>query len=99
LTPLPYKHNGGVLPVNCPWTWGNRAFILPLLVLQETKDGHPPADVIQEDLVIRLPTQDVDKLFETVLMWGRFAELIGYSPETTTVFLDQPSDPSVQTAE
>ena len=61
-------------------------------ILNESKDQQLPADVVHEELVIRLPTQDVEKVFETVILWGRFAELIGYSPETETVFLEQPSD-------
>jgi NitT/TauT family transport system ATP-binding protein len=58
-------------------------------ILREAKDQQLPADVVQEELVMRLPVEDVEKLFETVLLWGRFGELIGYEPETGAVFLIQ----------
>ena len=67
---------------------GTFAFVL--LILHEAKGGRLPTDVVQEELVVRLPTQDIEKLFHTVVMWGRFGELIGYSSETQTVFLDEP---------
>jgi hypothetical protein len=46
---------------------------------------------VQEELVIRLPTADLEKLFETVIAWGRYAEIINYAPESDEVFLDQPT--------
>jgi NitT/TauT family transport system ATP-binding protein len=63
-----------------------------LQILKESKDGQLPADVVQEELIVRLPTEDLHKLFDTVILWGRFAELIAYSSETQTVALDQPSE-------
>jgi NitT/TauT family transport system ATP-binding protein len=64
-------------------------------ILQEAKDHTLPADIVQEELVMRLPTQDIEKMFETVVLWGRFGELIGYSPETETFSLTEaPSAPS-----
>lgn len=68
-------------------------------ILKETNDGQLPADVVQEELAIKLPTQNIEKLFHTVVTWGRFAEVIGHSPDTNTVFLDQPSEAPGQTAE
>jgi NitT/TauT family transport system ATP-binding protein len=64
-------------------------------ILQEAPDHRLPADVVHEELVMRLPTQDVEKVFDTVILWGRFAELIGYSSDDGVVFLDQPSEPNV----
>jgi NitT/TauT family transport system ATP-binding protein len=57
-------------------------------ILSEARDKRLPADVIKEELIIRLPTVDVDKLFETVILWGRFAELIGFDSEAEMVHLD-----------
>jgi NitT/TauT family transport system ATP-binding protein len=67
-------------------------------ILQENPEHQLPADVVQEELVVRLPTQDVQKLFDTVIMWGRFAELIGYSPETERVYLAQPTEAPAPTS-
>ena len=45
---------------------------------EEAKDHRLPQDVVEEELVIRLPTEDMESLFKTVVGWGRFAELFGY---------------------
>jgi NitT/TauT family transport system ATP-binding protein len=58
-----------------------------LQILEEAKDRSLPSDVVQEELVMRLPMEDIEKLFETVVLWGRFAELIVYEPQTETVSL------------
>jgi NitT/TauT family transport system ATP-binding protein len=62
-------------------------------ILREANEGRLPQDVVMEELAIRLPTQDVDKLFETIVAWGRYAELFGYDPEQQVLYLDQPSAP------
>jgi NitT/TauT family transport system ATP-binding protein len=59
-------------------------------ILREAKDHSLPADVVQEELVMRLPTEDVEKLFETVILWGRLGEVIVYSPEEEKVSLAEP---------
>lgn len=56
-------------------------------ILKEAKDHKLPADVVQEELIFRLPTQDVEKLFDTLMGWGRYAEMINYSPQTEMVEL------------
>ena len=38
---------------------------------------------------MRLPTEDVEKLFETVVTWGRFSELYVYEVDTETLSLDR----------
>ena len=68
-------------------TIGTFRFLIQILT--EAKDQRLPGDVVKEELVIRLPTQDVEKLFETILLWGRFAELIGYDTESDAVFVTQ----------
>jgi NitT/TauT family transport system ATP-binding protein len=65
-------------------------------ILQEAPNHRLPEEVVQEELAVRLTSEDIEKLFRTLVGWGRFAELIGYSPETGTVFLDQPSDAPAQ---
>ena len=60
-------------------------------ILEEAKDKRLPQDVVLEELAIRLPTQDTEALFKTIVSWGRFGELFGYSTETETLYLDQPT--------
>ena len=55
-------------------------------ILEEAKAHALPQDVVHEELVIKLPTQDVEEMFKTVVAWGRFAELFGYSPETEAIY-------------
>jgi hypothetical protein len=64
-------------------------FIIRLL--QDAKDGQLSQDVVQEELSMRLPTEDFEKLFETAVGWGRFGELLGYAPDTGMLYLDQPA--------
>ncbi|HWE03452.1 MAG TPA: nitrate/sulfonate/bicarbonate ABC transporter ATP-binding protein [Tepidisphaeraceae bacterium] len=59
-------------------------------ILKEAKNQRLPEEVVQEELVIRLPTEDVDAMTRTIIAWGRFAELLGYSADTEEIYLDQP---------
>jgi len=56
-------------------------------ILDEAKNKQLPKDVVQEELVIRLPLEDVEPLFKTVVAWGRFAELFEYDAATETLSL------------
>ena len=52
-----------------------------LLRLLESAPGQRlPAEVVIEQLVLALPTEDPEALFETVIGWGRYGEIIGYDP-------------------
>jgi NitT/TauT family transport system ATP-binding protein len=66
-------------------------FRFVIQILREAEVGRLPEDVVMEELAIRLPTQDAEKLFETIVAWGRYAELFGYDPEQHILYLDQPS--------
>lgn len=59
-------------------------------ILGEAREQRLPKDVIVEEFAVRLPGQDYDKLFDTVVAWGRYAELFGYEPQSETLYLDQP---------
>ncbi len=51
------------------------------------KAGKPvDADVILQELAILLPYDQPEKLFETIIAWGRYAELIDYDQDTHTIF-------------
>lgn len=60
-----------------------------LQILSEAKNHQLPQDVVLEELAIRLPTQDTEALFKTIVSWGRFSELFGYSTETEMLHLQQ----------
>jgi NitT/TauT family transport system ATP-binding protein len=62
------------------------------MILNEAKDHRLPEDVVQEELVVRLPTQDIEQLFKTVVHWARFAELFGYDADTQVLSLDEPAE-------
>ena len=65
---------------------GTFRFVIRLL--EESRDHRLSRDVIIEELAIRLTTEDIEKMFLTVVAWGRFAELFGYSPNDETLYLD-----------
>jgi NitT/TauT family transport system ATP-binding protein len=69
---------------------GTFRFVIRLL--EEAKDHRLHRDVIVEELAIRLTTEDIEKMFATVVAWGRFAELFGYSAGEEELYLDTPSD-------
>jgi NitT/TauT family transport system ATP-binding protein len=50
-----------------------------------------PAHVVQEDLAIHLPNEPTQDLFEAIVGWGRYGELIGYDPDADEVYLDTES--------
>ena len=57
------------------------------------KAGKPvDADVILQELAILLPYDQPEKLFETIVAWGRYAELIDYDQDTHTVFVQKAED-------
>jgi NitT/TauT family transport system ATP-binding protein len=59
-------------------------------ILKEAHDQRLPQEVVQEELAMRLPTEDVEAMTKTLIGWGRFAELLGYSPEEDRIYLDHP---------
>ncbi len=47
-----------------------------------------PAEVVQEDLAMHLPNEPHEQLFETIIGWGRYGEVLGYDSNTQMVYLD-----------
>lgn len=58
--------------------------------LESAPEKQLPKEIVEEDLVMRLLTRDVEPLFDTIVAWGRFAELFGYSPTTETLYINPP---------
>jgi NitT/TauT family transport system ATP-binding protein len=73
-------------------TLGTFRFVIQ--ILDQAADKRLPRDVVVEELVMRLPSQNGEQLFDRVVNWGRYAELLGYEPESKTIYLDVP--PSVE---
>lgn len=65
-------------------------FRLIVQLLREARDHTLPQDIIEEELAVRLTTEDIERLMKTILAWGRFAELFNYSPDTGLFTLEPP---------
>ena len=60
-----------------------------LLRLLETAPAQRlPVEVVTEQIVMALPAEDPEALFQTVVGWGRYGEIIGYDPDEQVVYLD-----------
>jgi NitT/TauT family transport system ATP-binding protein len=78
-------------------TLGTFQFVIRLL--EEASNHRLPKDVIEEELAMRLTTEDIDRLFKTVVAWGRFAELFGFSADDETLYLDTDAQSPAVTAQ
>jgi NitT/TauT family transport system ATP-binding protein len=74
---------------------GTFRFVMHLL--KEARGNRLSKEIIEEELCVRLTTEDVDKVFNTIVGWGRFAEIFGYDASSEELFLD--TDPSNLTNE
>jgi NitT/TauT family transport system ATP-binding protein len=64
------------------------AFRFVSKLLEQAPEKRLPKDIIEEELAVRLTTENVEQLFQTLVGWGRFAELFGYSTDTQMLYLD-----------
>jgi NitT/TauT family transport system ATP-binding protein len=53
--------------------------------LAAAPDGRLPAEVVLEDLATLLPYDYPEKLFETLIAWGRYAEILDYDEKSKTI--------------
>ncbi|MGH7987079.1 MAG: AAA-associated domain-containing protein [Candidatus Binataceae bacterium] len=63
------------------------AYLMRLLRGQE--DRSLQKEVVLEHLAMLLPNEPPERLFITVVNWGRFAELFGYNKDDERFYLDQ----------
>jgi len=63
------------------------AYLVRLLRGQE--DRSLGKEVILEHLAMLLPNESPEKMFSTIVNWGRFAELFGYNKDEDRFYLDQ----------
>ena len=61
--------------------------------LQASEEAQLNREVVLEELSRRLPHENSEELFRTVVNWGRFAELLGYNHDTQILYLDEESFP------
>jgi len=62
------------------------AYLVRLLRGQE--DRSLPKEVVLEHLAMLLPNESPQKLFNTIVNWGRYAELFGYNKDEDRFYLD-----------
>ena len=55
--------------------------------LEAAPEHELPKEIVEEEMVMRMSTRDVEPLFDTIVNWGRSAELFGYSPTTEMLYL------------
>lgn len=58
-------------------------------MLQNADENEVPAGVLLEQLAVLLPQEPPRQLFTTLLNWGRFGEVFGYSRETDLFYLQK----------
>ncbi|HEY5599527.1 MAG TPA: AAA-associated domain-containing protein [Candidatus Manganitrophaceae bacterium] len=61
--------------------------------LQKSEGRRLSRESILEELSRYFPHENIEDLFKTVVNWGRYAELLGYSHDTQTLYLDEESFP------
>jgi hypothetical protein len=61
--------------------------------LERVSERALPRDVVEEELVLHraATAAAVDELFEKIVAWGRFGELLGYAPDTGMLHLHEPA--------
>ena len=75
-------------------TLGTFQFVLHLL--KEARDNRLSKEIIEEEFAVRLTTEDVEKLFHTIVGWGRFGELFGYDAASEQLSIDPEPSTSAQ---
>jgi NitT/TauT family transport system ATP-binding protein len=67
-------------------TLGTFRFVLQLL--QEARGHRLSKEIVLEELAVRLTTEDVEKVFSTIVGWGRFGEVWSYDAKTEELYLE-----------
>jgi NitT/TauT family transport system ATP-binding protein len=63
-------------------------------LLQGNDRGELPAELILEELALRLPHEQPRQMFTTLLNWGRYGDVFGYSRDTDLFFLHRADRPA-----
>ncbi len=57
--------------------------------LKRSDDARADADAFLEIFALHLPAENAEALLKTVIDWGRYTELLGFSPDDEQLYLDQ----------
>ena len=57
--------------------------------LQRSEDHRAEEGAFLEIFALHLPAEDSEAVLKTVIDWGRYTELLGYSPDQQELYLDQ----------
>jgi len=69
-----------------------RLFQMLTAHLEESPDGRIDADSVLEELATLLPYDQPARLLETLIAWGRYAELIDFDQNANAVYLHEASE-------
>lgn len=69
-----------------------RLFQLLISRLEATPDGRINADIVLEELGTLLPYDQPAKVFQTLIAWGRYAELVDFDQDANAVYLHRASE-------
>jgi NitT/TauT family transport system ATP-binding protein len=58
----------------------------------ETPDKRIDASLVLEELGTLLPYDEPSKLFQTLIAWGRYAELVDFDQNANVVYLHEASE-------
>ncbi len=58
-------------------------------LLRGQEDRSVSKEIVLEHLAMLLPSERPERLFSTIVNWGRFAELFGYNKDEDRFYLDQ----------
>jgi len=64
-------------------------------LLKSNERGELPAELILEELALRLPHEQPRQMFTTLLNWGRYGDVFGYSRDSDLFFLHRPEPASI----
>ena len=64
-------------------------FVSVVDALRKAEDRRADEGLFLEMFALHLPAEDAEALLKTVIDWGRYTELIGYSPDDEEIYLDQ----------
>ncbi len=67
-----------------------RLFQLVAAMLRRKGDLSLDAEIVIEQLAILLPNEDPERLFDTLVGWGRYGEFFGYNADAKVLYLDTP---------
>ena len=61
-------------------------------LLRGQEDRSLTKELVLEHLAMLLPDESPERMFATIVGWGRFAELFGYNKDADRFYLDEEAD-------